>query len=150
MSVNEDLLQKYFENDRYHVRGIWDEDVEPTDPHDNPLAMMMFADSDAEAMAEIERRSPTTAEAMRRNDANAEKREADLEARAQEILAKFERGERLTNKERGILVQTRHAYNVYEDPDSNAPTAIVITDHIGDGKAHADWETEEGLARIGL
>lgn len=150
MSVNEELLQKHFENNRYRVRQIWDEDVEPTDPHDNPMAMMMFADSDTEAMAEIERRSPTTAEAMRRNDQNAERREADLEARAQEILAKSERGERLTNEERGILVRTHHAYNVYDDPDSNAPTGIVITDQIGDGKHHADWEHEEGLARIGL
>ena len=69
--------------------------------------------------------------------------------RAKEIIARSDRGDRLTNEERGFLVKTGYAHNVYDDPDSNRPTAIIIKS-AGDGKAHADWETEEELARLGL
>lgn len=149
MKINEALLEKHLHNGRYHIRSIWDEDVKPTDTFDNPLAMMMFSDDEEEAIAEIERRSPITAEAIRRNEEGATKREAEKEAKAQNLLVKFHSGLKLANAEANFLVEAGHAYNVYDDLDSNRPMHFVVQP-LGNGKAHADWETEEGLAEIGL
>lgn len=150
MKINEGLLKKHFVHDRYHIRGIWDEEANPTDSYDNPSALSMFFDgTDEEYMAIVEERSPTTAEAIRRNWQAAEHKAADLEAKAQAALGKVDRDEHLTNAERDVLVQAGYAYQVFDDPDSNRPTGIVIGTR-GDGKPHADWEHEEGLASVGL
>ncbi len=149
-AINEALLEKHLHNGRFHIRSIWDEEVKPTDTYDNPLALSMFFDgTDEEYIAVIEERSPTTAEAIRRNETAGKERKAEKEATAQDFLAKFHNGQRLTNAEANFLVETGHAHNVYDDPDSNRPTHFMVHS-TGDGKAHADWETEEGLAQIGL
>lgn len=149
MEINKELLEKHRKENRHNIRGIWDEEVNPTDTHDNPLALSMFFDgTDEEYMATIEERSPTTAEAIRRNRQSAEQEKADLDAKARAILAKPE-SERLTNEEMDTLCAAGYAYQVFDDPDSNRPTGIVVGQR-GDGKPHADWETEEGLAKIGL
>ena len=150
--VNEELLAKYYDGDkdRYAVSAIWDEEVKPDDPYDDPLTIIMFSDDEAVAMKEIKYRSPTTFEAMQRNEEAQKRDDQEIERQAAKLIAKFDEGQRLTNQEINFLVETGYAHNEYNDPDSNRPTHFVIGKRPGDGKPHADWETEEELAHLGL
>jgi hypothetical protein len=80
---------------------------------------------------------PLAALARELNGARAEQQKREREAKASAILAKDEAGEELTGAEMRFLVGEGLAYEVFDDPDSNRPTGIIIG-RLGDGNPYAD------------
>jgi|GEM_PF-4278274 len=77
----------------------------------------------------------TLARELNGKRAAEEKHEQESKARA--ILARDKAGETLSGAEMRFLVGAGFAYEVYDDPESNRPTGIVIG-RIGDGDPYAD------------
>lgn len=136
-------LEQYKRQDgTYHIRRLIADENPQADSMELTFATF-FGDGDGNEESELVKL------ARELNEQHGERQEQEDDDRAQEIIAKSDRGDRLTNEEQYFLVEIGRAYNVYDDPDSNRPTGIII-DRAGDSKPHADWETEEELARLGL
>lgn len=133
-------LKKYQRADgTYHIRRL----IADENPHASSidLTFALFFDMDWIEKSELVKL------ARELNERHGQDKSWANDDRVKEIVAKSDAGDKLTNGELDFLVETGHAYNVYDDPDSNRPTGIVIRTV---GKPHADWETEEGLACLGL
>lgn len=134
-------LEQYKRQDgTYHVRRL----IADENPGADSLSLTFatFFGDDLEGEAE---ESELVKLARELNEQHGQNESRANDSRAKEIIAKTSP---LTNEELNFLVETGHAENVYDDPDSNRPTGVVIRQQID--KPHADWETEEELAALGL
>lgn len=134
-------LEQYKRQDgTYHIRRL----IADENPNADSLSLtfdIFFGDDNEE--------SELVKLAREFNEQHGQKESRKNDDHAKEIIAKSDQGDQLTNEELDFLVKAGYAYNVYDDPDSNRPTGIVIK-LISDGKPYANWEIEEELARLGL
>lgn len=116
-------LKKYQGQDgTYHVSAIIADENPGADSLSLTFATFFGGDEEYNEAEESE----LVKLARELNEQHGEQQDREDDDRVKEIIAKSDRGDRLTNEEQYFLVETGHAYNVYDDPDSNRPTGIVI------------------------